>query len=153
WSLGYPAQASAKSSEAIALAEETSHPHSLAYATVYGCLIDQFCGRVPDIREKAERAIVISTEHVLPIWAAAATVFHGWALTREGRMANGLEEMLRGMSTWQAIGAEKSRTFFLELLAEVQLRAGNFKEGLSTLAEMSTAMEKTNERFREAELH
>jgi len=153
WSMGYPAQASTKSREAIALAREVSHPFSLAYALVFDCLLDQLCGRVQETKEKTEAAMVLSTEHGFPTWAAGASLLHGWALTRLGAIQEGIEEMLRGLRAWQTIGAENARTLFLELLAEVHLRAAQTEEGLALLAEMAAAVQKTGERFREAELH
>ena len=38
WYLGYPDQALKRSHEALTLAQELSHPFSLAFALDYGCL-------------------------------------------------------------------------------------------------------------------
>lgn len=151
--MGYPAQASAKSREAIALAGEVSHPFSLAYALVFGSLLDQCCGRVEETRAKTETAIALSAEHGLATWAAGASVLHGWALTRQGRLEEGIKEMLQGVATWRTIGAENARSLFLELLAGVYLRTGRIAEGLACLAEMAEAIHRTGECFREAEMH
>ena len=57
------------------------------------------------------------------------------------------------MATWHATGAEVGRTYFLALLAEVYRKAGQIEEGRSVLAEALALVEKTGERFYEAEIY
>jgi predicted ATPase len=61
--------------------------------------------------------------------------------------------MHQGLARFQAIGAEVGRPYFLALLAEVYGRGGQVQEGLSTLDEAQAAMQKTGERWCEAELY
>jgi predicted ATPase len=61
--------------------------------------------------------------------------------------------MRQGLATSRATGAEFGQPFFLAQLAEVCGRAGQTEEGLTLLAEALAAVDKTGERFYEAELH
>ncbi len=54
WSLGYPDQALAMSREALTLAQELSHPFSLAVALDYAAMLHQF-RREPQCRPRAGR--------------------------------------------------------------------------------------------------
>ena len=68
--------------------------------------------------------------------------------TREGIL-----QIHQGLAAWQATGAEVSRPYFLALLAETHGKRGQAKEGLGALAEALATVDKTEERFYEAELH
>ena len=153
WTLGRPDSASTTSQEAIKLAHVTSHPHSLVYALVFDSLLHQLCGRTQATLEQAETAIALAMEHGFPLWAVAGNVLRGWALTERGLLEEGIAEMLRSMASWRSIGAEMARTYFLELLTDANLRAGNVEDALVRLDEMSSAVDKSGETFREAELH
>ncbi len=57
------------------------------------------------------------------------------------------------MVRYRAIGSELARTSYLALLAESLGEAGQPGEGLNILAEALTVVDRTGERFYEAELH
>jgi predicted ATPase len=57
------------------------------------------------------------------------------------------------MAAWRATGAEIAWTFLLIKLAEAYGKAGQAGEGLTALAEALALVNKTGERYFEAELH
>ena len=61
--------------------------------------------------------------------------------------------MLRGIATWQTIGAEEFIPYCLALLAQAYGKSGQPDEGLRQLAGALTQVDKTEERFYETELH
>ena len=61
--------------------------------------------------------------------------------------------MHQGLPAYRATGAELAQPSYVAPLAEAYRKAGQAAEGLSILAELLTAVEKTGERFYEAELH
>jgi predicted ATPase len=61
--------------------------------------------------------------------------------------------MRRGLEASRAIGAELTLTWCLAILAEAYGKVGQAEEGLSVLAEALAVVEKTGERFYEAELY
>ena len=63
WPLGYPGQALKKMCEAVTLAQELSHPFTLAYAHFSATVICSLCQEVQLTREQAEAAITLATEH------------------------------------------------------------------------------------------
>jgi predicted ATPase len=61
--------------------------------------------------------------------------------------------MRQGLAAWQATGAELRRPYNLALLAEAYGKLRRFEEGLSVLVDALAAVDKTGERFYEAELY
>jgi tetratricopeptide (TPR) repeat protein len=72
WQLGYPDQALQRSHEAVALAEELSHPFGLAYTLGAASLFHLFRREGQLARERAEALITLSTEQR----SAACFFFH-----------------------------------------------------------------------------
>ena len=103
--------------------------------------------------EHAATLLELSREHKLDLWAASATVVQGWAMARQGQGADGLAVIQRGLADWRNSGAEWMRPFFLGLLAEACALSGDVQRGLDALDEALAAVERTGERWPEAELH
>lgn len=153
WMLGYPDQALRKSHEALTLAHELSHPYSLAQAFGFAAWLYQYCREEQAAQEWAEAAITLSTEQGFSWWLALGTALRGWALAAQGQVIEeGIALMRQGLAAHLAIGAKTIRPYLLALLAEACGKAGQAEEGLRLLAEVETEIEKTDERFYEAEL-
>ena len=153
WLLGYPEQALQKSHAALTLAQELSHPHSLAYASHFMCVIHQFRREVPLTQERAETVFSLSTEYGLAFWCAYGTIMQGWASAQQGQGEAGITLIHKGLAALRETGGELGRTYFLALLAETCSIAGHVTEGLGALTEALATMEKSAEHFYAAELH
>jgi len=153
WYLGYPDQALKRSHEALTLAQEQSHPFSVAVALSCAASFHQLRREEPIVQERAEAAITLSTERGFPTWLANATVLHGWALAKQGQGEAGIAQIRHGLAAHQAAGEEIARSHFLGLLAEVCEKVGQLEEGLTVLNEALGFVDKTGERFSEAELY
>ena len=71
----------------------------------------------------------------------------------QGAGAEGIEEIRDGLATWRSTGAEVGHPTLLALLADACGRAGRPREGLAAIEEGLAAVERSGERFIEAELH
>jgi predicted ATPase len=153
WFLGYPNQAVANTQEALRLTQELAHPYSLATALNFTAWLHQ-CRRERALtRERAEAVLALATEHDIAQRWASSTVLLGWTLTEQGHVAEGIAKMRRGLVAWQATGAGIWRPYFLALLAEAYMHAGQAEEGLAVLAEALMIVDETGERLYEAELY
>jgi hypothetical protein len=75
--LGYPDQALQRSNEALSLAQELSHPFTLAWALWKAAKLHQ-CRREEDAtHERAETAIALSTAQGFPLLLAGSTFLQG----------------------------------------------------------------------------
>jgi predicted ATPase len=151
WHLGYPDQALQRIREALTLAQELSHHFSLALALFFAAWLHQLRRERQAAQERAESLILLSTEQVFPYGLALGTILRGWALAEQGQ--EGIAQIRHGLNAWRATGAELQRPYFLALLAEAYGKVGQSEEGLSVLAEALAAVEKTGERYWEAELY
>ncbi|HEV8713417.1 MAG TPA: adenylate/guanylate cyclase domain-containing protein [Candidatus Binatia bacterium] len=153
WYLGYPDQALKRSLEGLTLAHELSHPFILAVALHYIAQLHQVRRDVQLTRERAEEAVTLSTKQGFTQYSATDAMLWGWALANQGREEEGIAQMRQGLVTFRATGAEFAQPFFLGQLAEVCGKTGKTEEGLTLLAEALAAVDKTGERFYEAELY
>ncbi|HJY81248.1 MAG TPA: adenylate/guanylate cyclase domain-containing protein [Candidatus Binatia bacterium] len=152
WYLGYPDQALKNTQDALRLAHELAHPHTLAFALTF-LYVHQARHEATAVREQAEALLTLSTEHGFVYRAAWATIWRGWVLAAQGHLEEGLVRMQEGLAAQRATGAEAAHPYFLALVAEIQGKMGQPEEGLAALAEASALMQRTGEQWYEAELY
>jgi DNA-binding winged helix-turn-helix (wHTH) protein/predicted ATPase len=153
WQLGYPDQGLKRIHEALILAQELSHPYSLAGALSFAAQFHQFRQEGQAARERAKAALVLSSEQGFPFWGALATILQGWALAVHGQGEEGIAQIRQGGAVFRAAGAEWGGSWWPALLAEVYGKAEQFEEGLAMLAEALATVDKIGEHFWEAELY
>src|SRR5262249_1586965 len=153
WHLGYPDQALQKSDAARTLAQELSYPYSVAAARVHAALLHQLRRERLLTQEWAEAGITLAREHGFPNWLGQGTVLQGWARAEQGQREEGITQMRQGLATRQTIGAGIFQSYHLVLLAEAYGKAVQVEEGLAALAEALEVVDKSGERFYEAELY
>jgi TOMM system kinase/cyclase fusion protein len=153
WLLGYPEQALMRSHEALTLAQELSHPHSLASALDYAAFVHCYRREGHATQERAEAGMALASEKGFPQFVALGMIMRGWALAKQGQGEEGIAQLRQGLAAFRAAGAEISRSRDLGLLAEAYGEAGQTQEGLTVLAEAMAAVDTTGERYWEAELH
>jgi predicted ATPase len=153
WWLGYPDQALARVNDAVSLARKLVHPFSLARALWFATWIHYFRGNWGKAQEEAKAVIDLSRERAFAIWEPAGMMLLGGALAHQGQPEEGIQTMRRGLTAYRATGAEVVRPYLLSLLAERYRSARKPEEGLTVLAEALALVEKTDERWCEAELY
>jgi predicted ATPase len=153
WHLGYPDQAVESARQGRRLAEEIGNPFNVAQALYYETLT-HLCRREPlQARDLAAVLTELSREEGFALLAVGGTILHGSVLAGQGRLADGLSAMRRGMEEWRALEALSHRPFQLALLAQALHKAGQVAEALAALDEAASLCAATGERFWEAEIH
>src|SRR5262249_37371201 len=107
----------------------------------------------PLTHEWAEAAITLAREHGFPLWLGPGTILQGWALADQGQSEEGISQIRQGQATCQALGVGLWQSYYLALLAEAYGKAGQTEDGPAALAEALTVVDKSSERFYEAELY
>jgi predicted ATPase len=153
WYLGYPDQALQRSQQAITLAQNLSHPFSLAFALEGMAEIYQFRREAQQTQERAEALMTLSTEQRFAFWLVSATVLRGWALAEQGQGAEGIAQIRQGLAAWQAMGEALYQPRFRALLAELYGNVGQTEAGLSVLAAVLAEVHTNGLCYCEAELH
>jgi predicted ATPase/class 3 adenylate cyclase len=150
---GYPDQALARSRAALAEAQELGHAHTTSHALYLNCWLHQVRGEARTVQERADTLTAMAAEHGFPLWAASATILHGWAMAADGAVAEGVARMRQGLAAHQPVGRQLQRPYFLGLLAEVLTRAEEPSEASDLLDEALALVDRSGERCQEAELH
>jgi predicted ATPase len=160
WQLGYPDQALRSIRKALSLAEELAHPLTLASALSFAALLHQFRREGQLTQERTEATITLATDQGFPTYLALGTLFRGWSLAeqaslpgRQGQAQEGISQIRQGKTYWRDSGAGCRQASFLALLSEAYEKVEQPKEGLVVLAEAFDAVNKTDDRFYEAELY
>ncbi|MBP0621186.1 adenylate/guanylate cyclase domain-containing protein [Cupriavidus consociatus] len=153
WFLGYPDQARMRGQQAIMLAQQLSHPFSLAHALCLAAELHQFCRNPRLTHDYADAAVVLSTEQGFPVWVGWASVLRGWAQAAGGQPQEGIAQMEAGIASFLATGARLGHSHFLALLAESYGLLGHVEAAQRTLSDAKTMAHTSGERYCEAELH
>ena len=153
WYLGYPDQALQRGQQAVTLAQELSHPMTLAFALGGVAEIYQFRREVQRTQERAEALLTLVTEQRFAFWLVATTVLRGWALAEHGQGAEGIVQIRQGLAAWQAMGEALYQPHFRALLAEIYGNVGQPEAGLIVLGEVLDAVRTNGLCYCEAELY
>ena len=151
--LGYPDQALAESNAAIAEARRLAHPPSLAVTLAFGAIFLSLIGDDAALDEWADQLVAVATEQGFPFRCAMATISRGWVKVRNGDAAEGMLLLRSGLAAYRATGAEVWVPHFVALLAGACEIAGQIEESLTLLDEAFQIVERTGERWFEAELY
>jgi class 3 adenylate cyclase/predicted ATPase len=151
--LGLPEQALTANDEAVREARHVSHRNSLALPLFFGGVVHQILGDREGVEARCDELARIAADAGFHLWQAGSTVLCGWALAEAGDPEAGRLEIQRGVDEWRATGAEYMLPYFLALLAQVELKAGRPQSALPMLEEARIRVERTGERWYEAEIH
>ena len=105
------------------------------------------------LRERAAAAAALCERWGFQMLAVSATAPLGWAQAIEGDPAGGARQLRQALARWAATGSQAARPQLLGLLAEAEQLAGRPDEALRLLDEALAQVDRTGERFFEAELH
>ncbi len=152
WFLGYPDQAVERINEALTVARQVGHIYSRVFALTFGARIHQCRGDELEVEKMAEETISTSREHGFAYYLAQGIMQRGWALTRQGKVDEGIAQLHEGLSALQATGAELSRPGSLIQLAEVYANAGLNCEALAVVSEAAHLVDQKGTRFWDAEM-
>ena len=147
---GFPHQARDSARQAVSLARQLAHPHSLAYALGCAAIVSHMCRDGHATRAVAGETLAVSQEHGFAYWLALGTIL---VADGQGQVSDGIRQIRRGLADWGATGAQVMRPYYLAVLAEAYATAGRLADGLQTVDEALGLVGTTHERFCEAELY
>ena len=151
--LGRVDEALTLADEAERCGREAGHPLTLAYAYAGDGVLYQLVGDVERVERTAEELIRVASEHTLPMWLAWGRILRGWALLQRGETTDGVSEINTGLAAAEAVQFTVMRIHFLSQLADVLGKLGRVDEAFRMLDDGFVALEATDERVSEAELH
>jgi len=151
--LVYPDQALRRVQTGLTRARELAHPNTSAFALVHMASIHLDRHEAQEAQRWTDELVALSTEEELLYWAAVGIFSQGWVLAELGQQAEGLARMREGIAAQQAMGNMLFISRYLAQMVEAYGQVGQAEEGLRLLTEAFAVMQKTDERFWEAELY
>ena len=152
WMLGYADQALALAQEAVTLAEQTAHPFSLGSAHYGTGRVLYFLRDWPSSQKENEKVFALAEEYALGDNLYTATANNALNLAYQEPTEAAIEQAKQALDSLRARGVMLGMTGRLASLGEVFGLAGCCAEGLETIAEALALVERTGERFCEAEI-
>jgi adenylate cyclase len=150
---GVSDDAQAMAAAGLRAAEKMRHPIGLANALSVAVTIEAFQRNLDAIAEMTERILFHADEHGLPYYAGIGTIMRGWVRAMRGEVDQGIADMRAGLATHHSQETEQQRAYFLALMAEALCEHERADEGLATLDEALACVNRTGERYYEAEIY
>jgi DNA-binding winged helix-turn-helix (wHTH) protein len=153
------------SDEAIVLATALDHPFSRGLALTFRAAVEQSRGDAAAARIHAEAGASIAQEQDFRLMVAWCSAIHGWAwagspevgtATAAGTGPPGeswIAAISRAIAAARASGSDQFLPYMLGLHADACLRTGRLAAGQASIDDALATVERTGERFYEAELY
>ncbi|XXX82184.1 protein kinase [Sorangium sp. So ce134] len=162
--LGEPERGKASIDEAIALCEELNQPVSRGFVEHFAAVLCCLVGDVAGAEAHARVLGKLAEEVGMPHWAALSQIDLGWAAAARAaqgpageaaraRSAEGAARIRGGLTMLMGVGSRVSLTYWRSALIEAELGAGNVDEASALLDDTLSFVEKSDERYFEAELY
>jgi len=146
YDLGYPDQAVRVSRENVALAQEIDRPYALTLALFHDCALHGFLGDVEVVRERADAANALATEHGFARYVVIGMFLRGCGAVADDRhIAAGITDIRAFLDWARAAGSWLSWPSMAGVLAEAYGQAGQPTLGLAVLDEAVECMHRTGQ--------
>jgi class 3 adenylate cyclase/predicted ATPase len=154
WVLGRIDEALPLAERALADAESAGHAATMANALAYAALLGLFRHNPEAVATYSRAMADIVSRYDLPaFWAGQAVFFQGWGKWSNDAEAPRLAEMRRGIALEREQGSVWLLPSFEAALAEAEAGAGETDTGLQRLDDALAALQPTESRWYEAEMH
>jgi predicted ATPase len=153
WFAGRTDLAIGYSIRSIELARELAYGLGIAYALGMSAALYQCLGDSQTTASLAQETIDLAERHGFPYWAAWETSLLGWARATQGQVVAGTELLEKGLEGYRTTGAELFCPYILGLLAQVNLRAGEYDKALACCEDALASSARTDGHFFDAEIH
>jgi len=153
WLQGKVPEALAASEASIRLASESQHAPNLALAYGWATFLHLCTHDLEALRSLTPKLIAHCEEHGFPHWLALGKIGHGWYLARTGKVADGIEKLRVGIEEFRSLWGGFLVSALLVCLADALRIKGDFADARAALDSSLGIIERSNERFWEAENH
>lgn len=153
WLQGHPDQALGKAQQAVALADELSHPFSSAYAHSFCAFLHQLRGDHLGLKKEAEKIIMVSDTYEFGYWKTVGKMLLSLALMhlhQDNKYITAFEDALE---QYKNTGSRLALTYFQCLLAQSYCLVERYQQAYDIIVTTINSMTSNSERFFEAELY
>lgn len=152
WEQGFSDTAYERAAQAVDLAKSRGHRFSEAEALGFYASLALFRGEFDTAITFADNAITICEQEKFAIWLAHARVIRGRAIALTGNRTEAVAQMEQGYKEWVCTGAVITRAFYLSLIAETLLEAGELDSAIEKIHEAGEIIARTGDQYHLAEV-
>jgi predicted ATPase len=153
WMLGYADAALADASRAVKEAREIGQAATLMYALVHACVIHIECGNYTAANGQVIELVSLAEEKSAQFWKALGLSVQGCLLVLAGRPTDAVQMITSSITALQSTGSTLWLPLHLLYLAKAYAEVDQFDDARHCIDEAIRAVETTNERWIEAEVH
>lgn len=153
WLLGNPDQALEKATQAIKLAQQLSHPFSIAYANTFCTFVHQLRGDDFAMKKQAEVLISISDTYEFSYWRTIGKMLRSLASMNIHQDSQYILVFEEALQQYKNTGSSLALSYFRVLLAQSYCFAGRYSQAYDLIDASLKEMEAHKERFFGAELY
>ena len=153
WYLGYPDAALADAKHALEYAREIRQAPSLMYALFHASLPQIHCGHYATADALLEELVALADEKGSLFWKAFGMLAQGSILALTGKASDAIGMLTLGLGAFRSTGSTLLVPTHLSYLARAYGELDQFDDAWRCIAEAMEAVEKTRERWGEADIH
>lgn len=145
WYLGKPGLAEQMAAQAVEWG--ASNEYALSTAFIQYAFLNQYRGDTSQCRRWADRTTVLADEQGFPFRTAQAQLLEAWSTAAEGDAAAGVAALDEAFSDYCTFSARIDEPYYLGLMADAALRAGQVEDALGRLGDAARAVSETTRTF------
>jgi predicted ATPase len=153
WLLGYPEQALASSTAALALTQNLANPFVSLWVSSIVSTMHGWLGDLPALQEYAETVIAQAQEQGSVMCKAEGTILRSVATAGLGHDEFDVREAAEAVAILRDSAMQGWLPYYLALLAEIQCKAGHADDGLRVSGEAIEFSGRLGEKWYEAEIY
>ena len=153
WMLGYPEAALADVDQVVKDAREIGHAPSLIYALAGTSLTHLLVGNYASANAQTDEAVAMAEEKSVLFWKAWGATVQGCVLAATGKASDAVHQITSGLTAYRSTGATVQLPTWLSELAKAYADLRQFDDAWRCIGEATVAVEKTKERWWEAEVN
>ena len=153
WLLGSPETALADTRQALNDAGEISQASTLMYALFHASTTHLHCGNYVAANAQINELVRLADEKGSAFWKARGMLNQGSVLALTGKASDAVQIITSGITAFKLTGSANWMPVYLSHLAMSHAEVGQLGEAMRCIGEASTLIEKTNERWYEADIY
>ena len=153
WMLGYSEAALKDAGEALKNAREIGQAVSLFQALLLVSWTHVECGNYTEAKGLLDELVALADEKNAALWKGAGVLIHGRLLLLTGNAADAVPPLVFAITAARSTGATLAIPVALSYLASAYAGLSKYDDAWCCIDEAMTAVETTQERWREAEVY
>ena len=153
WLLGYPEAALRDTDSALKNAREIGQAATLMWALQWPAVPLILCGHYSQASAQLQELGALAEKRAAPFWTIFRTLTQGFLFAVAGRPSNAVEMITSGIAALRATGYTHTIPWWLSHLAVAHVDLDQLDDAQRCIGEALDAIEKTKERWCEAEAY